>query len=134
MMKALDPIGRVIPILLKAPFTPADVGELADGIRRGIHAVGGPVVIAGDLRGYEVAEQEVGDALIQLMKADNAHIEAAAHLISDDVFVGLQAKRLLSAAESDRRRHFDDLEALMGWLQERINPVEAAAVRRFYDA
>jgi hypothetical protein len=131
MIELQAPEGRLLTVRIASPVTLEEVQQLAQQIEMSIKEVGRSVVIAGDLRDVGVVPPDVGQAFVGLMQSDNAHLDAAGHLVGDSVIEGMQVERLLNEAQNPNRRGLRTATEVVSFLQKHLEPSEVEALRRF---
>lgn len=132
MISVNVPEGRLVTVVVASPISVEDVKGLGAELKTKIRSLNEPVIIAGDLRGLGVVAPDVGQAFLALMRSDNPHIEAAAHLVGDSVIEGMQVERLINQADSEKRRGCRTRDDVMAFLDPYLEAAEAEALCRFY--
>jgi hypothetical protein len=117
--------GRLLEAWFGPSFDEEDVAAFVADTRRLVTQAKGPVVVVSDMTAVTVLAPAVGDALIALMRSDNAKVERHGVLIGTSAVFGLQVERLLRAGGNPGRRAFRDPAVLVTWLKEVVGRREA---------
>ena len=129
-------IGRLVELRLFGDTTLEEALEFERATRECIatcaRRAGGPVVICTDSRDSQLLRPEVSERLVGLMRGGNRTVERNGVLGSTSALTSLQAVRIITLAESEKRRRvFTRVEALLAWLDEVLDPHEQARLREF---
>jgi hypothetical protein len=126
-------VGRLVEArLFGAPRSPAQVREFTEALRRTFLSVGGPCVVCADWRGATLLAPEIADALVDLLRQGNPHVERSGVLLaSQGAMLTLQAERVIREAANPARRAFREAGAMRSWLSAVLDAAETQRLDEF---
>lgn len=126
-------VGRLIETRLEWLGSASDVLAIERALGQAFVQAGPNPIICSDWRGIDVFPPDVGDALLEVLRRDNARIERSAVLLSaGSAIFNLQVERLLREAGNPSRRAFRDVELLLAWVGEVLRPEELERARALF--
>ncbi len=131
---AANRVGRLVEIRVGAGYrSVADVDALFHEIMRAVR--GKPYthfVTVADWRYCPVMSSDAAERALEAMTRHNAFVERSAALASPrSPTAVLQFMRLVRESNCERRRLFEDADALIAWLAESLTPQEVARLQVF---
>jgi hypothetical protein len=125
-------VGRLVEARLLAPRTTQQIADFTDALRRTFQAAGPSCVICADWRMTHLLAPDVADALVQLLRRGNAHVERSGVLLpNNDALFGLQVERVFREANHPSRRAFRRASVMRAWLAEVLDPEETRRLNAF---
>lgn len=125
MYRVVHEVGRLVEIAIWTPVSIAEAQQWGVEHDRVIAGVGQPYVCFVDLRGAKVFPQEVVEAYVSTMRAEQQLVRTAT-LLPDSPLVALQIGRMIRQAGHPQRRAFELPDELVEWLSEVLEPRERA--------
>jgi len=102
--------------------------------RRRAAEIEGKMLVCADYRRVPVFSPAAAESLKQLMAELGPRVERSAMLVERaHATHALQVSRLARETAHEARRRFDDLEAMVAWLQELCSSDESDAMCRFLE-
>jgi hypothetical protein len=124
-------VGRLIELVQRAPVTLEEFGALRGKLTDYLVRANQRVVIVSDSRGGGLVTEEVGQAIIRLMKSDNPVIERACYITNPNSPASMKLNQLIQEANNPGRRAFADASQGAAWLAEVLDAQEQARLRAF---
>ncbi|MFV8750268.1 hypothetical protein ACNOYE_06930 [Nannocystaceae bacterium ST9] len=133
MYRVAHEIGRLVEIAIWTPVSIAETERWGADHDRVIEGVGQPYVCFVDLRGAKLFPQEVVEAYVSTMRAEQQLVRTAT-LLPESPLVALQIGRMIRQAGHPQRRAFELADEATAWLSEVLDPRERARLRSIVDA
>jgi hypothetical protein len=125
-------VGRLVEARLLVLHSPQQAGAFAEALRTTFLALGRPCVICADWRTSSLLAPEVADALVDLLRRGNPHIERSGVLLAEGSAVfTLQVERVIREARNPSRRVFRRKAPMRAWLSEILEPDEVGRLAEF---
>lgn len=125
MVLITNSVGRLVEVRPVAPIEPSDVEQFQRDMRSILDASLERRVVFTDLSQLNILAGARAEALIALMRTDNAQIERSAlYQPCDKPSLNLQLERLVDAAGNRSRRLFHTAAGVEQWLGEVLNGAE----------
>jgi hypothetical protein len=131
MLSVENPVGRLCLARFVPPFDVAQVETFAADIRAILGRLGRPSIFCNDTRGVPIFPPDVSERITMMLRSDNPRVERSAVVIGGSSVFGLQLERMFREAGNPGRRVFRTPDALIGWLDEALDPAERARMRSF---
>ena len=132
MYRVVHEIGRLVEIAIWTPVSIEEAEHWGRAHDRVVESVGQPYLCFVDLRGAKVFPQEVVEAYVTTMRAEQQLVRTAT-LLPESQLVALQIGRMIRQAGHPQRRAFEHAAELASWLGEELDPRERARLRRLID-
>jgi hypothetical protein len=126
-------VGRLLEVRLKGSPSVREASTLDDEIQRLKLRQPAPWVTAVDERRSGVMNDQAAQAIIELMRKQNASTERAGKLLGQQALFGVQVEALVLAARNPDRRVFRDRAELEQWLGESLTDAERTRLHEFLD-
>ncbi len=131
----VNDVGRLIEARLHAPQSVEDIDAFREAMRAAFVTTKGRALVCADWRGANLLAPPVADALTNLLRRGNAHVERAAVLLPHGTpLFSLQVERVLREAANPTRpprRAFASASALVPWLAETATEAERRRIASF---
>lgn len=125
-------VGRLVEARLFVPSRVEEVAAMVEDLRRAFATVRGKSVVCADWRSATLMAPDVADALVNLLRRGNPHVERSAVLLSgDDALFNLQVERVTREAAGAVRRTFRNAGAMSRWLGAVLDDAERARMDQF---
>lgn len=133
MMNVQVRVGVLAEVRYRPPLRVDELPSFMAGVRNLVSQATAPLVFCTDWRGIEEFPADVADTIVWIMRRDNPRIAANAVLVSaDQPAFHQQVHQMLSAASNPNRVAFDDLDALLPWIDRLLEPRERKRCREFF--
>lgn len=96
--------------------------------------LGQKAIVVGDLRGTNALGPEVAPVVLGMLRADNARVERAAHLVTAGSGFHKQYESIVEATKNPNRQVFTDPGSLIAWLAPMLSEPELARLREMLGA
>jgi hypothetical protein len=125
-------VGRLVEVRLSAVRTVLDVASLEEERRQVFSRMDGKCIFCADWRQMSLLSPDVADALVELFRRGNQHIERSGVLLpSDAALLQLQVARVVREAANETRRTFLLAREMRAWLGEVLDEAERRRMDEF---
>lgn len=133
MMSADHHVGRIVEARTSGDVSYAEFVAFRSSFLEKLArvALGQKAIIVGDLRGTGGVNAEVAPVLMGMLRADNARIDRAAHVVTAGSTFHGQYSAIVGETRNPNRQVFTSPAALIEWLGPELTPEELARLREF---
>lgn len=89
-------------------------------------------IVVGDLRGTHELAPDVAPVVLGMLRADNARVERAAHLVTAASAFHEQYQSIVERTHNPSRQVFTEPRALVAWLQPLVTAEELARLKQMF--
>jgi hypothetical protein len=128
-------VGRLVEARLHVPNRVAEVAAMVEELRRVFATARSTCVICADWRSATLLAPDVADALVNMLRRGNPHVERSGVLLTaDDALFNLQVERVTRKASGAVRRTFRSPAPMTTWLGEILDEAERSRMGEFLAA
>jgi len=125
-------VGRLVEAQFESLPAVEDVSAFQTAMGTAFAKAGPGAIVCADWRSADLLAPQVAEALIELLKRGNRHLDRSAILLSEThATFSLQVERLVRQATNPARRTFRSPNRMLIWLAEVLRPDELFRAQSF---